>query len=159
MLQVIDEKWKDHLFELDHLRAGIQYRAWGQKDPLIEYKKEAFEMFVDLMHDIRATFTERLMKFQVQVSAGPPPRRDRPAPEAQATKQEPPVAVAEQDLMVGTVPRRAPLPPTGARATHGDPGSQPRGPERRSVPKVGRNDPCPCGSGKKYKKCHGATAP
>ena len=63
MLQVLDEKWKDHLFELDHLRTGIQYRAWGQKDPLIEYKREAFDMFVDLMNDIRSTFTERFFKF------------------------------------------------------------------------------------------------
>jgi preprotein translocase subunit SecA len=69
MLQVLDEKWKDHLFELDHLRTGIQYRAWGQKDPLIEYKREAFEMFVDLMTDVKSTFTDRFFKFHVQVGA------------------------------------------------------------------------------------------
>jgi len=157
MLQVLDEKWKDHLFELDQLRTGIQYRAWGQKDPLIEYKKEAFDMFVDLMNDIRGTFTDRFLKFHVQVSAGQPPRRQPPpgsAPETTATKPEPPAS--EAALMVGaTTPRN--LPPSALRATHGDSAPAADQPQRRSVPKVGRNDPCPCGSGKKYKKCHGAS--
>jgi preprotein translocase subunit SecA len=70
MLSVIDEKWKDHLYDLDQLRAAIQYRAWGQKDPLVEYKQEAYEMFVGLMNDLRATFTERWLKLQIEV--GPP---------------------------------------------------------------------------------------
>src|SRR5260370_11361631 len=72
MLRVIDEKWKDHLYDLDQLRAAIQYRAWGQKDPLVEYKQEAYGMFVDLMHDLHATFAERWLKLQVQI--GPAPR-------------------------------------------------------------------------------------
>ncbi|MGH7699754.1 MAG: preprotein translocase subunit SecA, partial [Gemmatimonadales bacterium] len=71
MLGVIDEKWKDHLYDLDQLRAAITYRAWGQRDPLIEYKQEAFEMFKGLMHDIETTFTERWLKLQIQI--GPPP--------------------------------------------------------------------------------------
>ena len=159
MLQVLDEKWKDHLFELDHLRTGIQYRAWGQKDPLIEYKKEAFDMFVDLMSDIRATFTERFFKFQVQVGGPPPPRVPRGVP-TRAIKPDAPVS--ESDLMVGAPAAARAMPPARAaspaamQATHGDPGDAPVQPQRRSVPKVGRNDPCPCGSGKKYKKCHGA---
>ncbi len=155
MLQVLDEKWKDHLFELDHLRHGIQYRAWGQKDPLIEYKREAFDMFVDLMNDIKATFSERFFKFQVQIGAGPP---DRPVRRAPAREVKPEAAVSEADLMVpGAVP--AGPPPSALQATHGDGGSEgATTPQRRSVPKVGRNDPCPCGSGKKYKKCHGAKA-
>ena len=62
MLAVLDEKWKDHLYDLDQLRNAIQYRAWGQKDPLVEYKREAFEMFEDLMHDIQSTFTERFSR-------------------------------------------------------------------------------------------------
>src|SRR5581483_2863435 len=76
MLGVIDEKWKDHLYDLDQLRAAIQYRAWGQKDPLIEYKQEAYDMFVGLMRDIRSTFTERWLKLQVEVG----PARGAPAP-------------------------------------------------------------------------------
>ncbi|KPK03675.1 MAG: hypothetical protein AMS20_10135, partial [Gemmatimonas sp. SG8_28] len=155
MLQVIDEKWKDHLFELDHLRQGIQYRAWGQKDPLVEYKKEAFDMFVDLNADIKSTFTERFLKFQVQISAQPPQRQPRPG----AIRVEKPEARTPQpddaDLMVGAG-ARMPNPPRAMQATHGDPGDAPARPVERSLAKVGRNDPCPCGSGKKYKKCHGA---
>jgi preprotein translocase subunit SecA len=153
MLQVLDEKWKDHLFELDHLRTGIQYRAWGQKDPLIEYKKEAFDMFVELVDDIRSTFTDRFFKFQVQVNAGPPPTRAAQAPPMRAVK--PDARVAESDFMMGAPPAVAP-PSAEMQATHGEPGEAPQQPQRRNVPKVGRNDPCPCGSGRKYKKCHGA---
>ena len=77
MLNVLDEKWKDHLYDLDQLRASIQYRAWGQKDPLIEYKQDAYAMFVDLMHDLANTFTERFLKaqlvFEQQAPPEPPP--------------------------------------------------------------------------------------
>src|SRR6266850_1925845 len=73
MLTVIDEKWKDHLYDLDQLKAAIHYRQWGQKDPLIEYKREGYEMFVGLMHDVHATFGERWLKLQIEI--GPPPPR------------------------------------------------------------------------------------
>ncbi|MFQ6045397.1 MAG: SEC-C metal-binding domain-containing protein, partial [Gemmatimonadales bacterium] len=159
MLTVIDEKWKDHLFELDHLRTGIQYRAWGQKDPLIEYKKDAFDMFVDLMRDIRSTFTERFFKFQVQVTPAPPPR-GRPL----QTREERPEPASDADLMVAA-PRPARLPEAALRAGREEAegagalrGAGAASPQPGGVPKVGRNDPCPCGSGKKYKKCHGARA-
>ncbi|HJS46751.1 MAG TPA: preprotein translocase subunit SecA, partial [Gemmatimonadales bacterium] len=75
MLQVIDEKWKDHLYDLDLLRNAIQYRAYGQKDPLVEYKREAYEMFEDLLRDLQATFAERFLKVQVTAE---PPRRPPP---------------------------------------------------------------------------------
>ena len=75
MLNVLDEKWKDHLYDLDQLRNAIHYRSWGQKDPLIEYKQEAYTMFVDLMNDIYNTFTERFLKvqlvFEQPAGAGP----------------------------------------------------------------------------------------
>ncbi|MBI4542159.1 MAG: preprotein translocase subunit SecA [Gemmatimonadetes bacterium] len=171
MLRVIDEKWKDHLYDLDQLRNAITYRAWGQKDPLVEYKKEAYDMFVDLMADLRATFTEQFIK--VQVSAAPPPPR-QPMPRtftgpalegtaggggggagARAARGAAADFVAEEAL--------EPVGPAAGRA-----GAQVGEPQRgldaagmgggASVPKVGRNDPCPCGSGKKYKKCHGANA-
>jgi len=159
MLQVLDEKWKDHLYDLDQLRNAIQYRAWGQKDPLIEYKQDAFEMFVDLMHDIRASFMGKFFKFQVQLTPAQPARPTARPPAAQATK--PPVSDA--DLMVGAgatsaapgpiaVPTRPPV-----VQQPGGPSLAPRG-AGKPIPKVGRNDPCPCGSGKKYKKCHGAEA-
>src|SRR5256714_11034728 len=72
MLHVIDEKWKDHLYDLDQLRNAIGYRSWGQKDPLIEYKHEAYNMFVDLMQDIHNTFTERFLRAQITFEPGPP---------------------------------------------------------------------------------------
>ena len=74
---MLDERWKDHLYDLDQLRNAIQYRAWGQKDPLVEYKREAFEMFEDLMHDIQSTFTERFLKIQVTAE---PARQEVPRP-------------------------------------------------------------------------------
>ncbi len=149
VLRVLDEKWKDHLFELDHLRSGIYYRSLGQKDPLVEYKKEAFEMFVDLMHDIRGTFTETFFKHQLQVSAGPPADRARPAMQPQVTESK-----SDADLLVpGAV--QAGASPAALRASHPTAGSGGRAVEQRTAPKVGRNQPCPCGSGKKYKKCHG----
>ena len=154
MLQVLDEKWKDHLFELDHLRTGIQYRAWGQKDPLVEYKREAFDMFVDLVSDMRSTFTERFFKFQVQVGQGPPPTQP-PTRGVPTRELKPDAHASESDMMVGGAGTRPP--PSGEmRTSHGEAGDVPLQPQKRAVPKVGRNDPCPCGSGKKYKKCHGA---
>jgi preprotein translocase subunit SecA len=169
MLQVLDEKWKDHLYDVDQLRNAIQYRAWGQKDPLIEYKQEAFDMFVDLMHDIRSTFTERFFKLQVQLTPGPagppgaaPPGAPAGAPGRRRPEGAPGGAGSPDDadmLMPGAAPRRAPAP--AAMTTNRNPDGSVVSPsdrpaQARAIPKVGRNDPCPCGSGKKYKKCHGA---
>ncbi|MGH7559916.1 MAG: preprotein translocase subunit SecA [Gemmatimonadales bacterium] len=153
MLSVIDEKWKDHLYDLDLLRNAIQYRAYGQKDPLVEYKKEAYEMFEDLMRDIQSTFTERYFKIQVSAEPAPPPRPMPPPPRP---------AGGADDLFTGPVPPG--VLPEPAFATGPARGPQPSvstsmgrlAPTGGQVPVVGRNDPCPCGSGKKYKKCHGA---
>jgi preprotein translocase subunit SecA len=73
MLNVLDEKWKDHLYDLDQLRNAIHYRSWGQKDPLVEYKQEAYTMFVDLMQDVYHTFAERFMKAQLVLNEPEPP--------------------------------------------------------------------------------------
>ena len=151
MLSVLDERWKDHLYDLDQLRNAIQYRAWGQKDPLVEYKREAFEMFEDLMHDIQSTFTERFLKIQVSAEAPREEPRARPsrAPGACARRRlvpttcSGPAAPAVPRRRLRRHPRSAAHWVRSARAT-------------ATVPEVGRNDPCPCGSGKKYKKCHGA---
>jgi preprotein translocase subunit SecA len=149
MLSVLDERWKDHLYDLDQLRNAIQYRAWGQKDPLVEYKREAFEMFEDLMHDIQSTFTERFLK--IQVSAEPP----RPEPQVRRVAAPAPVPepVGADDLFTAPPRRVAPAPSvaSGLSSSVG-----PVGRATAAVPEVGRNDPCPCGSGRKYKKCHGA---
>jgi preprotein translocase subunit SecA len=157
-LNVIDEKWKDHLYDLDQLRAAIHYRSWGQKDPLVEYKQEAYSMFEDLMHDVQHTFTERFLKVQL-VFNQEPPRQAPPArrfdamgvveaPEAtdKGNGGEPPPSPepTREPTVVGAGRPRS-LNPVGAGLPAGT-----------DLAKVGRNDPCPCGSGKKFKKCHGA---
>src|SRR4029079_3250343 len=104
MLTVLDERWKDHLYDLDQLRNAIQYRAWGQKDPLVEYKREAFEMFEDLMRDIQSTFTERFLKIQVSAERPEPPRAAPPPPPAAALHQSAPTSGAHH-LFMGQPPR------------------------------------------------------
>jgi preprotein translocase subunit SecA len=159
MLTVLDERWKDHLYDLDQLRNAIQYRAWGQKDPLVEYKREAFEMFEDLMHDIQSTFTERFVKIQVSAEARPEPAVRRPPPPPVAETHAAAPTSGADDLFMGPAPR-VPPPAAASAPREADPVlSSSLGPVGRAtaaVPEVGRNDPCPCGSGRKYKKCHGA---
>ena len=156
MLTVLDEKWKDHLYDLDQLRHAIQYRAYGQRDPLVEYKKEAFEMFEDLMRDVHATFTERFLKIQVSAEPQQPLGR-RPGPPRAQTPTPAPASGAD-DLFAPEA-RMAPPPEIGPRLPPPPVLTTNRGPlapSGGSTPAVGRNDPCPCGSGRKYKKCHGA---
>jgi len=190
MLNTLDQKWKDHLYDLDQLRASINYRAWGQKDPLIEYKQEAYSMFVDLMHDIHDTFTQNFLKVQIVAEAPPPPPTGLWAPSLagdgaasgdgrprkrynalgileEIPEEEPADAVAEgEGEPIGAVDVAPAEPPKKERAARRDPVvvsgartlSQPGGaPGPVDWSTVGRNDPCPCGSGKKFKKCHGAT--
>src|SRR5213596_543608 len=163
VLGVIDEKWKDHLYDLDQLKAAIHYRQWGQKDPLIEYKREGYEMFVGLMRDVHATFAERWLKLQIEI--GPPPQRGAPS----GPGGRPPASPASgpgAGLVKGPSPRR-PTPMVASKPAvdglvSGDPAvaSQPSPVGAGVAPNpyagIGRNDPCPCGSGKKFKKCHGA---
>jgi preprotein translocase subunit SecA len=146
MQNVLDEKWKDHLYDLDQLRNAIQYRAYGQKDPLIEYKREAFEMFEDLMRDMQSTFTERFLK--VQVSAEPPRRPPPPPPVPTPSR-------GTDDLFSAPSGSPAPAPGSATPALTSSAGPL-RTPPPQGAGEVGRNEPCPCGSGKKYKKCHGA---
>ncbi len=128
MLQVIDHHWKDHLLAMDHLRDGIGLRGYGQKDPLIEYKREGYELFAGMMQRIKSDALERLFRVQAV-------RNESPAP-------EPPPSIVSRPQPKLTLNRgEEPAPP---QTVH------------RTDDKVGRNDPCPCGSGKKYKKCHGA---
>ncbi len=173
MLQVLDEKWKDHLYDLDQLRGAIHYRSWGQKDPLLEYKQEAYTMFVDLVHDVHHTFAERFLKAQlvfeeaaplpepeVPMISGPARRfnefgmvETEPAPvlevgpaESSAGDQ---VAVRAEPTIIGAGRPRT----LGASVPSAVLGGAPADGEWTNV---GRNDPCPCGSGRKFKKCHGA---
>jgi preprotein translocase subunit SecA len=184
MLQTLDDKWKDHLYDLDHLKASIGFRGWGQKDPLVEYKKDAYEMFVDLMTDIRKTVTSLFFKAQM----GPPQQRRMPA--AQKLMYSGPAGVPGKGLPGTTTSGSGGAPGMGTGTSAGgidemgvsrsaggkgpakggavprSSGPDPRqlqtnrGDERKQAPVTGtdgpgRNDPCPCGSGKKYKKCCG----
>jgi preprotein translocase subunit SecA len=164
MLQVLDEKWKDHLYDLDQLRAGITYRSWGQKDPLIEYKQEAYSMFVDLMADIYNTFTERFLRAQIVFQPPAPPPQQQQSTQSETGRK--PKKRYDAVGMLEDVPEDAKSevvdsgpaesPPSGKVKSKLDPvvgGAE--GPNRANV---GRNDPCPCGSGKKFKKCHGVAA-
>ena len=171
LLGVIDEKWRDHLYDLDHLKASIGFRGWGQKDPLIEYKKEAYDMFVDLMKDLRKSVSSLVFRAQLAMPEPrpAPPRRmilsgpgDTP-PTAPAARQPAPRELGAQEN--GGVPLAGagrsvfgrPVGPSsvGRLQTNRDSdGGKPRPVEAEE--RIGRNDPCPCGSGKKYKKCHGA---
>ncbi|HWF60473.1 MAG TPA: preprotein translocase subunit SecA [Nitrospira sp.] len=130
MLQVIDHHWKDHLLAMDHLRDGIGLRGYGQKDPLIEYKREGFDLFADMMERIKSDTLDRLFHVQAVRHEG-----EQPAPPSQPIISRPQPRLT---LNRGDEPAAAPAP------------------VHRADNKVGRNDPCPCGSGKKYKKCHGA---
>ena len=130
ILDIVDSQWKDHLLSIDHLKEGIGLRGYGQKDPLVEFKKEAFTLFEDMMERID---TESVRFLFLMQPAKPPEQEAREIEERQRRQQ------AQIKFSTGPAQTQAPKPV-------------------RSGAKVGRNDPCPCGSGKKYKKCHGAMA-
>jgi preprotein translocase subunit SecA len=173
MLSVIDGLWKDHLLSMDHLKEGIGLRGYAQQDPLVAYKRESYDMFEAMMMKFQEDTVRFLFRMQIlgpdgqPVNAAPEPRR--PVPPA------PPVASSAKPPTLEAAPREISIPTRQASTTidalekefqrkkqrelaaasfagSGD-GRQPV--QRRTGEKVGRNDPCPCGSGKKYKKCHG----
>ena len=166
MLQIVDQQWKDHLYSLDHLKEGIGLRGYGQRDPLVEYKKESFQLFKEMRNRIEEEIVRYLwwLRPVVEGGDGPPIPAPRPAP-----KRPPALSYnnpSERSASVFASGRAA----SGAPAAVSDfPDSAPR-PARvggddapiktvkREEPKIGRNDPCWCGSGKKYKKCHGAAS-
>jgi preprotein translocase subunit SecA len=162
-LRAIDDRWKDHLRELDHLRSSVSLRAYGQKDPLLEYKSEAFGMFEEMLGEIEKQTLHFLFHAQVSVNA---PRIERAATEGMSSIHAAAGPVAAGAGRAAGGPAPPPLPGAGTPAAAGmqtiGPGGQgaavPGGrPQtvRHEGPKVGRNSPCPCGSGKKYKFCHG----
>ncbi len=170
-IMVIDEKWRDHLYEIDQLRGGIGLRAYGQKDPLLEYKAEAYRMFEELMSSVEEDtirYLFRVMPAPVPGAGAQPMHRPAlagggVAPKTSARIQEQHSGVSAYQggsapaaeeagggstatMTAGRPPRSAGPPPAGSRTVV------------RSQPKIGRNEPCPCGSGKKYKKCCGQNA-
>ncbi|MDE2482693.1 MAG: preprotein translocase subunit SecA [bacterium] len=168
LLPIIDRQWVDHLYVMDHLKTGIGLRGYGQKDPRVEYEKEAYEIFESLKNNIAEEAVKSV--FRVQIEHGPPPEamQQQAAASAPAPQFEPipagamvPQAAAAQgrlspveaEQLLGPMPG-APRRPQQMHTNVG--GDEPAKPAQRSEAKIGRNDPCPCGSGKKYKKCHGA---
>ncbi len=150
MLQVVDAQWKDHLYSLDHLKEGIGLRGYGQRDPLVEYKKESFSLFQDMKARIDEETVRYLFWLRPVANDESPVRRApvrRTAPVSLSGPSQTGFFGSGQDAAASAGP------PRPAR-TGGD--DAPVKTVRREEPKVGRNDPCPCGSGKKYKKCHGA---
>ncbi|MGB2868296.1 MAG: preprotein translocase subunit SecA [Bacteroidota bacterium] len=147
MLQVIDTKWRDHLREMDDLKEGIHLRGYGQKDPLVEYKTEAFKMFMELMELIQDEVLNMVFKLY--------PERPEQLPSQRMRRPLNMTLTHDSAQGAGFAANREPIP--------GDENAQraPSGPPQKIQPirvgeKIGRNDPCPCGSGKKYKNCHGA---
>ena len=156
-LQEIDERWIDHLKSMEALREGIGLRGYGQKDPKQEYKKEGFVIFGEMMGSIGRNVCEKLFHMQVQRDESAASSPSSPSSAGGGGQRGGSPAAAPQRK-----PRRTIESGGGAepRAASGDGKGAPdeAKPMRRDQPKVGRNDPCPCGSGKKYKKCHGAVA-
>ena len=170
ILDVVDTQWKDHLLSLDHLKEGIGLRGYGQKDPLVEFKKEAFILFEDMMTRIDNETVRYLFHVQIQQGEPSPEQQRQPRPEPPRALGPTPAAAAAASAAarVEVAPQRL---PDFARALERKQERQQKemqyqtGPAQAEAPKpvragakVGRNDPCPCGSGKKYKKCHGASA-
>ncbi|GAG36372.1 unnamed protein product [marine sediment metagenome] len=154
MLRVVDTEWMHHLHSMDYLKEGIQLRAYGQRDPLLEYKQEAHKMFFEMEDTVRQKTTENLFRIQVA-------KKEREKSAFLAVEQElihnERSALAEGRKTAKDATFTSAEPQTGRplgedkREAKGAPSA----PFKRKAPKVGRNDPCPCGSGKKYKRCCG----
>jgi len=149
MLQIVDVQWKDHLYSLDHLKEGIGLRGYGQRDPLVEYKKESYALFQAMKDRVDQEMVRYLWLLR--------PIADEDSTARRPARRAAPVttnAPSESPSLFASAPAGAGGGRTPAR-TGGDDVIKT---VRREEPKVGRNDPCPCGSGRKYKKCHGAAA-
>ena len=142
MLQILDSHYREHLAALDHLRQGIHLRGYAQKNPKQEYKREAFEMFGAMLESVKQEVVKVLNMVEIRAEAAPPPVDDKPHVENVRLQH----ADYEEALQPGAADA-APAAPAEPRRK--------AAPPARAAQKVGRNDPCPCGSGKKYKHCHG----
>jgi preprotein translocase subunit SecA len=153
LLHTIDPKWKDHLYAMDQLKEGIGLRSFAQRDPLVEYKREGFEMFQSMYESIDWDVAEMIFKIQPTPTPGRVRGVFSSLPQnlvhqevsglSEASRRKTESSSGNMTAMGAGASASSPLPPS----------SPP--PLRNSGPKVGRNDPCPCGSGKKYKKCCG----
>jgi preprotein translocase subunit SecA len=160
LLQILDQVWKEHLLGLDHLRQGIGLRAYAQKDPLNEYKREAFNLFEAMLERLRERVVSVLAHVELQLTpkeeAALLPTGEQ---EMHETREDPAFAHADaapqQSAAAAAAPAAAPA-PTPVRSRHGSATLDPKDPATWG--RIARNAPCPCGSGKKYKHCHGQVA-
>jgi preprotein translocase subunit SecA len=165
ILDVVDSQWKDHLLSLDHLKEGIGLRGYGQKDPLVEFKKEAFVLFEEMMARIDNETLRYLFHVQVQQGEAAEAAPDSAAPRSSASHALAAAAAASAradepehlPAFAREIERRQQRQQKDLQYQTGPAQAEAPKPVRTGA-KVGRNDPCPCGSGKKYKKCHGAGA-
>jgi len=156
MLHIVDTQWKDHLYSLDHLKEGIGLRGYGQRDPLVEYKRESFTLFQAMKDRIDEDMIRYLWRLRPTVAEGSPQPAVRQAP----PRRQAPMSFSAGSSTTAGAPQRAAAgataTATAARPARTGGDDAPVKTVRRDEPKIGRNDPCWCGSGKKYKKCHGA---
>ena len=145
MLRIIDQRWREHLEEMDYLQEGINLRAMGQKDPLTEWQREGYEMFEQLIETVGQEFVKYIMHIQVVV--------EDPEPQVRNMTESGPEDPSEQ-AGAGSISRAAAA-EAGQAAPEPDPETMQPVVKDSEYDKVGRNDPCPCGSGKKFKLCHG----
>jgi preprotein translocase subunit SecA len=156
-ISILDNKWREHLYEMDYLREGIGLRGYGQRDPEMEYKREGYDMFQAMMSATKEEFARYMFHVQVveevpdqptppAVTPGGPPKADRPV--------DAPAAGGSPTSTNGANGQGASSKPAPAKVTASVGGGP--APDPGDFEKVGRNAPCPCGSGRKYKKCHGA---
>ena len=171
LLQLLDQTWKDHLLSLDHLRQGINLRAYAQKDPLNEYKREAFELFQHMLVHLRETFTQMICHLELRFNQ--PETFQPPPPVMLETREDPALQMSAYEIeerATGTMGRVYPMPVGGPASGSAKPVGQAGGgsndagnirpfgidPENPATwSNTARNALCPCGSGRKYKHCHG----
>ena len=155
LLQIIDQRWREHLYDMDYLREGIHLRGFAQIEPLVAYKNEAFTLFQDLMNSIWSDFARMIYNVEVEVE-GANGDGQPPGPVGAAAGPD-----GERPRRPRLLRRHAEDQPSAYGASYGEPAearSRPFVQQRRvdEHEQLGRNDPCWCGSGKKFKKCHGA---
>ena len=157
LLQIIDQRWREHLYDMDYLREGIHLRGFAQIEPIVAYKNEAFTLFSDLMHTIWSDFARMIFHVEVEIEGdnGAPPEQQY-TPSGSQTRSgrvsySGGIDSGASALAAGGR-RRAPAGVRRGRRA----GAGHRAARVDAVEQIGRNDPCWCGSGKKFKKCHGA---
>jgi len=150
LLNTLDDRWKDHLLDVDHLRDGINLRGYAQKDPILDYQNESYRLFEAMFLQVKQEFLEKIHRIRMSAGEGSlSPEEDERQREAIENRIEEEQRMREE--------RAKKLQFVGGGSSESSTSQKPQT-VKREADKVGRNDPCPCGSGKKYKKCHGASA-